>query len=302
MRLEANGDAHGLTWEVLLDLRVHAGEGGTFNVRGARLALLDADDEVIDTLPVQLTRRGFAFTPLAGKHAYHLYVSPEDEGGQPARHARARQSREGIRVEGERICARLDPAGRLIALEPPNAPMGDAEAVEAAVPMLAFDDQTLDERTRVRVVENGPLLTRIQAEATNGFTVRYDFDGMLAGCELSLNVPVSSVKVRWSDSHWPGAHPLQPGDPGGAPHPSTWGALSRMDGLTAALMTPGVEALHRTEPPALMARFDSGLRSVVLLTGRIPSAESTLTDLAAALIKPPRVSIGPVEERRVAEF
>jgi tetratricopeptide (TPR) repeat protein len=307
MRVEVEGDAHGLPWEVVLDLRAHAGETGAFNIRSARLALLDDDDNVIDVLPVQLTRRGFVFTPLPRAFAYHLYLDPAGVPAPPPERAvRARQSREGVRIQSTLLTMRLNEAGELVACALPgeekrtgSRQADEADATVAAEPLLQFAGQRLGTGTRVRVLEPGPLLARVHAESPDGFAVRYDCYGALPGCEVSLNVPVPAVTVRWGGESGTDATPLLAGIDA-APE-IVGGGLALSDHL-AALLTTTPDATYHGRDSEQEVSSPAGIGSLLLAVVPRDAASLVLAPLLAGIAAPPRVAVGAIEERRVIEF
>jgi Glycosyl hydrolase family 20, domain 2 len=310
MRVEVDGDAHGLPWEVLIDLRAHAGATGAFNIRSARLALLDDDDNVKALLPVQLTRRGFVFTPLPGAAAYHLYLDPAGVASlQPERAVRARQSRHGVRIKSTFFSLRFDEAGGLTAC----VPAGDAgrrigveveeaeenERNDAEPAMLHFAGQELATGGRVRVLETGPLLARVHAESPDGFAVRYDCFGPLPVCEMSLNVPVPAVTVRWGEECGP--KPALAGSDLVA-HPGVFSGALSLPGRVAALLTTAPDAIYHRRGTEQEVGSPAGVGYVLLAVVPDDAASQVLTTLSAGIDAPPSVAVGVIEERRVIEF
>jgi len=308
---------------VLIDFRGLAGDEGTFNVRRARLVRFDdATDAIGPLVPCQLTRGGLVFIPQPGEQAYYLYLDPtssgevepllREEGPAPLR---ARQSREGITVEGPLLAARVDALRGVLDRWRAGGTGGeelvDASAREAGLCQLP--DTPLSGPPRVRVIENGPLLVRVRAESEEGRVRQYDFLAGVPWCEFSVNAPVTLVRHALAAELWQSGEALFPVDGTGAPRPldgtvvtAPWAARVRADGLAFAVLAPEGPARHELTPDRHDLLGAPDLKRLVLWCrpagGGDPAVAARLEALGEALQHPPIVQFGPVEERRTREF
>lgn len=329
LRVEVRGGGLALPWEVAVDLRAWAGEEGAFHIGHACLVPYDdATDAVGAPVPCQLTRTGFVFVPTAG--AFFLYLErrgvsgrrEEPEAAWTGARQRARPSSGAISIDGPLFRARIEREHGLLdrwtAYSPATPDVSEAQRrIELAAAMGVLADMP-DAATRVRVLENGPLLIRVQAEDPNGRVRQYDFPGGVNGWEWAMSTPVAFVGHALRAEPWQEAVALFPSDADGAARTrpldkaeatALWAARLRPDGLLLACLSPERPAHHRLtlerhdiEGEPDFARLFWWLAQTDGTPDQARSAADALDALLCALRKPPTVQLGPVEERRTREF
>jgi hypothetical protein len=72
--------------------------------------------------------------------------------------------------------------------------------------------------------------------------------------------------------------------------------------VTVALLAPGQAVDVSADPEGPRLTGSDGARYLLFLVERFSDARHALSSHAAALTTPPRILVGPVEERRVIEF
>jgi hypothetical protein len=316
-----------IPWEIAVDLRAWAGQEGAFHVGRARLVPYDDEGgDVGAPIPFQLTRGGFAAL-LVGRRTYYLYLDRRGATGheehtsvsEAGPRVRSRQSAAAITVEGALGRARVERVWGL--LDDWSAPDGETPALSIASAMGETPEARAS-AARVRVLENGPLLVRIQAEDEGSRVRQYDVYAGQPGWEWAASTPAVRVENRLRPEAWADAVALFPAEAdgplpseastvplAGAERTGAWAARLRPDGLALAAICPEGPARHFLDQDRHDVEAAGGLTRLawcLLRSEATPHAPESLARrleiLLEALRRPPRVSLGPVEERRSREF
>lgn len=318
----AKGNPPFLPWEIAVDLRAWAGDEGAFHLGQMRLlAYDDTTDEIGPELPCQQTRSGFVAL-LSPRRTYYLYLDRRGGTGhepsasviEGASRVRARQSATAVGVEGALGRARVERTRGLLD-DWSWSEVEGGSALEIAVAM-GETSATREAAARVRVVENGPLLVRVQVDDADGRVRQYDFYAGESGWEWATSTPLPDVANRLRPEPWAEATALFPGETGvvagpiaGAEGTGDWAARLRPDGLALAALCPEGAARHHLDRDRHDVSVDRGLTRVawrLLRTDATPTAPDPLGQqldaLVAALRRSPTVQLGPIEERRAREF
>jgi hypothetical protein len=327
VRIEARGGPLALPWEVAVDLRAWAGSEGAFHVGGAALVCYnEATDAVGPRVPCQLTRGGFVFRIPPGASVYYLYLEQrgaagraEPREGDPSASAgvRARQRTGEIRVTSPHLEAHVDRETGLLRSWHAQPEEGD-ELIRVMGELRGGPG-----KARVRVIEHGPLLVRLQTADPDGRVRQCDFPAGEAFWEWATSAPVAFVGQTLRAEAWQESVALYPA---GAASPArrssgtparlgeeevtaVWAGRQRPDGLLLAAIAPEGPVRHRLTPERHDVAGEPDFSHLIWIAGRLSGdsqaperAGERLHTLADALRQPPTVQLGPVEERRAREF